>query len=240
MYLKIVRLSRLLPLRDFISNLHRTVSNSPLQLTPQHNTPYIERKEIFSRCFSANLFHPRYPSAFAHSNSSVIDDSHPGCAPRFHHFFSYPSPTFTRSTWHTWLMQRTCTTYNALDLRIYNLVCIPVWPAFFTLAFVPNSKINTRFHDVMQRRAVDNFVCSSIEIMPVIAGSSGRRFISTFCVVYRWRSIRSIRSKGWRYRLAWRNSGNRSRYCNRCLLASSIIFFDLFFLFFFFLCCRKL
>lgn len=70
-------------------------------------------------------------------------------------------------------MQRTCTTYNALDLRIYNLVCIPVWPAFFTLAFVPNSKINTRFHDVMQRRAVDNFVCSSIEIMPVIVGFFG-------------------------------------------------------------------
>lgn len=69
-----------------------------------------------------------------------------GCAPRFHHFFLYSIPFSNlqpaRSTWHTWLMQRTCTTYNALDLRVhvFTALCI-LWPAFFTLAFVPNSKI---------------------------------------------------------------------------------------------------
>lgn len=119
-----------------LTRFYFKLASNRLELSPIH--PYIERKEIFSHCFSANLL-STISISFHASNSSFIDDFHQVAHvdSTIFSYIPYPSPTFTCSTWHTWLMQRTCTTYNALDLRVhvFTILCI-LWPAFYAGLYI--------------------------------------------------------------------------------------------------------
>lgn len=137
LYLKIIRLSRLLRLllRDFISNLHRILANSPSSTHPyraERNLsslflqPFIHD---FHQLASIELvFYRRFPS---------------GCTRRFHViFFLYSIPFFNLHLQYvayvtdaTYLHNIQCSRFTCA--RIYNLV-YPVasflrWPLYPTL-----------------------------------------------------------------------------------------------------------